>query len=37
MVSLPWHTWQRLLIWFGIGLVLYFAYGYRHSRIGRAA
>ena len=37
MVSLPWHTWERLLIWFGIGLVLYFAYGYRHSRIGRAA
>jgi basic amino acid/polyamine antiporter, APA family len=36
MVSLPWSTWQRLLIWFGIGLVVYFAYGYRHSRIGRA-
>ena len=37
MVSLPWATWERLLIWFGIGLVVYFAYGYRHSRIGRAA
>jgi APA family basic amino acid/polyamine antiporter len=37
MVSLPWHTWERLLIWFGLGLIIYFAYGYRHSRIGRAA
>ncbi len=35
MVSLPWPTWRRLLIWMAIGLVLYFAYGYRHSRIGR--
>ena len=35
MISLPWHTWQRLIIWFAIGLVIYFAYGYRHSRIGQ--
>ena len=35
MVSLPWHTWQRLLIWFALGLVIYFAYGYRNSRLGR--
>jgi len=33
MISLPWHTWQRLLLWFAIGLVIYFAYGYRHSRL----
>jgi basic amino acid/polyamine antiporter, APA family len=37
MVSLPWPTWRRLLIWFAIGLVIYFAYGYRNSRLGRTA
>ena len=35
MISLPWHTWQRLIIWFAIGLVIYFGYGFRHSRIGQ--
>jgi basic amino acid/polyamine antiporter, APA family len=35
MISLPWQTWQRLLIWFAIGLVIYFVYGYRHSRLAR--
>jgi basic amino acid/polyamine antiporter, APA family len=35
MISLPWSTWQRLLIWFAIGLVIYFAYGYRNSRLAR--
>jgi APA family basic amino acid/polyamine antiporter len=33
MASLPIDSWQRLLIWMGIGVVLYFAYGYRHSRL----
>ena len=37
MVSLPWQTWERLLIWFGLGLIVYFTYGYRNSRIGRTA
>ncbi len=35
MVSLPWSTWLRLIIWFGIGLVIYALYGYRHSRVGQ--
>ena len=35
MVSLPWRTWERLIIWFVIGLVLYGTFGYRHSRLGR--
>jgi APA family basic amino acid/polyamine antiporter len=35
MASLPWRTWERLIIWFVIGLVLYGVYGYRHSRLGR--
>jgi len=33
MVSLPWRTWERLLIWLVLGLVLYFAYGYRNSKL----
>jgi APA family basic amino acid/polyamine antiporter len=33
MVSLPWRTWERLLIWMAIGLVMYFAYGFKHSRL----
>jgi APA family basic amino acid/polyamine antiporter len=35
MISLPWRTWERLLIWFAIGLVIYFAYGVRHSRLAQ--
>jgi len=35
MWYLPWRTWERLLIWLAIGMVLYFAYGYRHSRLNR--
>lgn len=31
MVGLPWHTWERLLIWLAIGLALYFLYGMRHA------
>jgi APA family basic amino acid/polyamine antiporter len=37
MVSLPWRTWERLIIWFVIGLVLYAVYGYKHSRLARSA
>jgi APA family basic amino acid/polyamine antiporter len=33
MLSLPWSTWERLIIWMVIGVVLYFVYGYRHSRL----
>ncbi|MDE1922515.1 MAG: amino acid permease [Gammaproteobacteria bacterium] len=34
-VFLPAATWVRLALWSLIGLVLYFAYGYRHSRLRR--
>lgn len=27
-------TWLRFLIWFVLGIVVYAAYGYRHSRLG---
>jgi APA family basic amino acid/polyamine antiporter len=33
MASLPWHTWERLIIWMAIGLAIYFAYGRWHSKI----
>ena len=35
MISLPWSTWERLLIWFAIGMVIYFAYGYRRSKLAQ--
>ncbi len=34
MYSLPLDTWVRLLVWMGIGLVIYFLYSRSHSRIG---
>ncbi len=33
MVSLPWRTWERLIIWFFVGIVIYFLYGVRHSKL----
>ena len=33
MTSLPWHTWERLIIWFVIGMVVYFGYSAQHSRL----
>jgi APA family basic amino acid/polyamine antiporter len=31
MASLPWHTWERLIIWMVLGVIVYFLYGYRNS------
>lgn len=37
MVSLPWVTWVRFLVWLALGLVLYALYGFRRSRLNGAA
>lgn len=33
MFSLPKPTWLRLLLWLIIGLILYFSYGLKHSKL----
>jgi basic amino acid/polyamine antiporter, APA family len=33
MVGLPYQAWERFAIWLGVGLALYFAYGFWHSRL----
>jgi APA family basic amino acid/polyamine antiporter len=33
MLGLPLDTWLRLVVWLVIGLVIYFAYGHRHSLV----
>jgi basic amino acid/polyamine antiporter, APA family len=32
MAFLPGDTWIRLIVWMGLGLIIYFAYGKNHSR-----
>ena len=35
MLSLPVLTWIRFFVWLGIGLVIYFLYSVRHSKLRR--
>ena len=37
MVSLPLRTWVRLLIWFVIGMAIYFGYGVGKSKLAQKA
>jgi APA family basic amino acid/polyamine antiporter len=36
MSSLPGATWDRLIVWLVIGLIIYFTYGRTHSKLARA-
>jgi APA family basic amino acid/polyamine antiporter len=33
MVSLPWETWLRLIAWLGLGLIIYFSFGKKNSKL----
>ena len=33
MLSLPGETWTRLFVWMAIGVVIYFTYGFKRSRL----
>jgi APA family basic amino acid/polyamine antiporter len=37
MYKLGWVNWARLIIWLIIGLIIYFSYSIRHSRVRQAA
>ena len=37
MYGLPFDTWMRLIVWMAIGLVIYFAYSRKHSKLETAS
>jgi APA family basic amino acid/polyamine antiporter len=37
MLSLPVMTWIRFVVWLAIGLLIYFLYSVRHSKIRHGA
>ena len=37
MLQLPWVTWVRFAVWLGIGLLVYFMYGMRHSVLQKSS
>jgi len=36
MAALPWPTWIRLILWTIIGIVIYFVYGIKHSKLNKS-
>jgi APA family basic amino acid/polyamine antiporter len=36
MYKLGWLNWARLIVWLAIGLIVYFSYGQKHSRVQAA-
>ncbi len=36
MYSLPGETWVRLIVWMGIGIVIYFGYSKHHSKLRKS-
>ena len=36
MATLPGDTWIRLLVWMGLGIIIYFFYGMHHSKVRNA-
>jgi APA family basic amino acid/polyamine antiporter len=37
MVKLGWLNWARLIVWLAIGLIVYFTYSVKHSKVRAAA
>jgi APA family basic amino acid/polyamine antiporter len=35
MISLPVYTWLRFVVWMVLGLIIYFLYSMRSSRLAR--
>ncbi len=36
MLSLPWETWERLFIWMAAGLLIYFLYSRKNSKLANS-
>ncbi|HVV72785.1 MAG TPA: APC family permease, partial [Verrucomicrobiae bacterium] len=37
MLALPWTTWERLIVWFAIGMEVFYGYSIYHSKLGTGA